>query len=74
MSLVGGGPLIIEDLDLSQMGLYLDTQCDINDLDVFDSGYTSLGRTLYKKKSEEGVKRRVFYDTELKLHKELVKK
>jgi hypothetical protein len=74
VSLVGGGPLIIEDLDLSQMGLYLDTQCDINDLDVFDSGYTSLGRTLYKKKSEEGVKRRVFYDTELKLHKELVKK
>ena len=74
MNLTNGGKLEIEDLDLSAMGWYLESQCNINDPDVFDSGYTSLGRTLYKKKSDEGKKWRIFYDTDLKLHKDLLKK
>jgi len=69
-----GAPLQIEELDLQQMGLYLDTQCDINDPDVFDSGYTNMGKTLYKKKSDEGVKWRIFEDKDLVLHKDLIKK
>ena len=73
-NLVHGAALEIEDLDLSEFGLYLEEQCDINDPDVFDSGYLSLGRTLYKKKSDEGKKWIVFSDTKIKLHKDLLKK
>jgi hypothetical protein len=72
-NLIHGAPLEIEDLDMSGMGLYLEEQCDINDPDVFDSGCLSLGRTLYKKKSDEGKKWHVFSDTDLKLHKDLKK-
>jgi len=72
-SSVEGCALIIEDLDLSTMGLYLENQCDISDPDVYNSGYLNLGRILYKKKSDEGKKWRIFSDTGLKLHKGLKK-
>lgn len=74
--LVGGAPLVIEDLDLSGLGLYKDEQkanLGGEENDWFDSGYTSLGDRLWARKSDEGTKRITFKDTEIKLHKDLVK-
>ena len=74
-SLTEGAPLIVEDLDLSGMGAYTDEQKEailkaggVDDFFVGDgllSGY-------WQRKSDEGVKWRIFDDTEIKLHKEIV--
>jgi hypothetical protein len=73
IGLVGGGPLVIEELDLSGIGLYLDSQVDTKDPDVFLTQYTSMGRTLYQKKSDEGKKRHTFEDKEIVLWKDVGK-
>jgi hypothetical protein len=51
-----GFKLEIEDIDVSGMGLYLKKDPNVPDDDYFDSGWTSLGRPLYQRKSEEGKK------------------
>jgi hypothetical protein len=82
-SLIHGAALVIEDLDLSKIGLYNQIQKD--DLvaagapeDDFILGEeTGMGRWgcgYWARKSDEGVKRHTFYDTDLKLHKDLKKK
>lgn len=72
--LVSGAPLIVEDLDLSGMGMYTDEQKTAlggPEDDWFLK--TLLGTTMWARKSDEGVKWRTFKDTELKLHKDLIK-
>lgn len=69
MNLINGAPLIIEDLDVSGLGLYLEKDPNVPDDDYFDSGYLSLGRTLWQRKSEEGIKWHVYEDKEIRLHK-----
>ena len=66
-NLIHGAPLEIEQLDLSGLGLYLEKDPSIPDDDYFDSGYTSFGQTLWKRKSDEGKKWHIFEDKELKL-------
>jgi hypothetical protein len=61
-----GGPLIVEDLDLSGIGLYLEEQIDPEHKDDYVlTGTLSLGRPLYKRLSEEGVKWQVFNNKEI---------
>jgi len=65
--MVNGAPLIIEDLDLSGLGLYLESQVDQNNLDDYElTGYLSLGRPLWQRKSDLGTKRFVYDMSELK--------
>lgn len=62
-----GSALVVEDLDLSGMGLYLESQVDLKDPDVVLSGYLSFGRPLYYKKSDEGKKRFTYEVKNLKI-------
>jgi hypothetical protein len=73
LRLTQGGPLVVEDLDLSGIGLYLERDPGVPGDDYFDSGYTSLGRTLWARHSDEGKKRHTFTDTEVKLHSLIAK-
>ena len=70
-NLTNGGPLVIEDLDTSGLGLYLSKDPNVSEDDYVDSGYRSFGRILYKRLSEEGIKWHVFTDDKIKLHREL---
>jgi hypothetical protein len=72
--LTSGGPLVVEDLDTSGMGLYHEKDPNVPDDDYFDSGWRSFGRILWQRKSEEGVKWHVYEDKEIKLHQLLVSK
>jgi hypothetical protein len=69
--LTQGSPLILEDLDTSGLGLYLTKDPSVPEDDYIDSGWISFGRTLWQRKSEEGVKWHTYEDTEIKLHKVL---
>lgn len=72
-SLVDGAPLLVEDLDLSGIGFYLTKDPNVPDDDYEFTNYTSLGRSLWQRKSDLGKKRFEFEDKEIKLHKELIK-
>jgi hypothetical protein len=76
-SLVQGGPLIVEDLDLSGIGMYTDEQKakllseGVPEGDFFLK--TLMRTTMWARKSDEGKKWHVFTDSEIKLHKDLKK-
>ena len=66
--LVSGAPLVIEELDVSGLGLYLEKDPTVPDDDYFaDSGFTSFGKVLWSRKSDKGIKWHSFEDKELKL-------
>jgi hypothetical protein len=74
-----GGPLQAEVLDLAGLGMYDSEQRD-NLIaagaavdDFVETGYTNGGKVMYKRLSEKGVKWNEFQDTEIKLHKALVR-
>lgn len=75
MSLINGGPLIVEDLDLAGIGMYTQEQKDkflaegVLETDFFLK--TILGETRWARYSDEGVKWHVFKDTGLKLWKDI---
>lgn len=62
---INGSPLILEDLDLSNIGLYLEKDPTVPEDDYFDSGYRSFGRILWKRKSDRGKKWHVYNSSEL---------
>jgi hypothetical protein len=72
--LTSGGPLIIEDININPLGLYRESQVDVNDPDVvlFSNKWVDKGERLFYKQSEGKIV--VFEDKHLKLHKDLVKK
>ena len=74
--LTHGAPLIVEDLDLSGLGLYREKDPLVPDDDYFPAeekiGRWGVGYLM--RKSDEGKKRHTFYDKDLKLQKDLVKK
>lgn len=73
MSLENGAPLVVEELDLSGLGLYTDEQKMIilSTPGAVDDFFlkTLFDTTLWARKSDEGVKWHVFEDSEIKLHK-----
>lgn len=72
--LTNGGSLILEDLDLSGIGLYSHEQKHklilegVPEDDFFLK--TILGTTEWARKSDEGKKWHIFSDSEIKLHKD----
>jgi hypothetical protein len=79
--LIGGAPLVVEDLDLSGMGLYTDAQKDKllaggAEDDFFDASMHmgKWGAGYWQRRGDEGKKWHLFDDTEIKLHKDLRKK
>jgi len=64
-NLIEGTPLILEDLDCSGMGFYIEKDSSVPDNDYFDSGYRSFGRILWQRKSEEGSKWYRYEDKEI---------
>lgn len=84
-NLVGGSALVLEDLDLQNVGLYSQEQKDklvadgAPEEDFFPAHEPpkmmgKYGYGYWARRSDEGVKWRIFRDTELKLHKTSVKK
>lgn len=63
--LTKGAPLIIEELDCSDLGLYLKKDSSVPDDDYFDSGYRSFGKILWARKSDEGKKWCTYEDKEI---------
>ena len=74
--LTHGSALIVEDLDLSGMGLYREKDPSVSNDDYFPAeekiGRWGVGYLM--RKSDEGVKRQTFTDKKLKLWKDLAKK
>jgi hypothetical protein len=76
-NLVNGGPLIVEDLDLSGMGVYSQDQKDKliaegapeDDFFLGDGWFTGY----WQRKSDEGIKWHIYEDKDLKLWKDIVK-
>jgi hypothetical protein len=64
---VFGSPLAIERLDLSGIGLYETKDPNVPSTDYLLTAYTSFGKPLYKRASEEGVKWFEYKDTEIRL-------
>lgn len=71
-SLINGSPIVVEDLDLSKMGLYREIDSSTSD-DYFpaEEKLGSLGVGYFMRKSEEGTKWVTYQDSGLKLHKDL---
>ena len=72
--LIGGGPLLIEDLDISGLGLYKEKDPNVPDEDYIDSGFRWFGEIVWYRKSEEGAKWHSYNDSKLKNWSELLKK
>lgn len=83
-SLIGGAPLVVEELDLQKLGLYTDEQkavlvCAGAPEDDFFPAHEppkmmgKWGYGYWARRSDEGVKWRIFQDSEIKLHKLLKK-
>ena len=64
--LTQGASLILEDLDVSGLGLYLDKDPTVPDDDYFDSGWRSFGRILYQRRSDEGIKYHTYKDDKIR--------
>jgi hypothetical protein len=64
---VFGSVLAIEHLDLSNIGLYETRDPNVPSTDYILTSYTSFGKPLYKRVSEEGVKWFEYNDTDIKL-------
>ena len=76
--LTNGAPLVVEDLDLSGLGMYSDQQkAELRKSGVPESDFflrTLNGTTMWARHSDEGGKWRVFYDSGIKLWKDLNQK
>lgn len=75
MSLVGGKPLEVEELDLSGIGMYTDEQkMELLKNGVAEDDFflkTLMGTTMWARKSDEGVKWHVYSMEDLKLWKDI---
>ena len=80
-NLVGGAPLIVEELDLSGMGLYtIEQKTALLKSGAFDDFFPAedylgskwVGKGYYwERRSDEGVKWHIFEDKDIKFHKAL---